>query len=83
MKAQDSINEELVSQLFAFINSRIHNEEDAADILQDAFLKAIDSIDQLANQDKFIPWIYQIARNAIPEFYRKHKKELPIDEESI
>jgi RNA polymerase sigma-70 factor (ECF subfamily) len=42
----------------------------AEDILQDVFLKIHTRIDTLYQQDRVSAWIYQIARNAIADYYR-------------
>src|SRR5438477_11812766 len=41
--------------------------------LQDVFLKIHTHIDTLRDEDKLQGWIYQIARNAITDYYRKEK----------
>src|SRR5260221_3839939 len=62
-----------------FILKRIPDELSAEDILQDVYLKIHTHIDTLREADKLQSWIYQIARNAIHDYYRMHKAtpELP------
>lgn len=62
-----------------FILKRVPDEPSAEDILQDVFLKIHVHIDTLREEDKLQSWIYQIARNAIYDYYRVHKatSELP------
>lgn len=74
-------------QLFAFIRSRVSNEEDAEDILQDVWY-------QLSSQTKsediisLSGWLYRVARNRITDNYRRKKDNsldhlLTEDEEGI
>lgn len=63
-----------------FINSKINNEEDAKDILQDVYIKVHDNIDSLKDKDKIRQWIYQITRNLIMDHYRERAKNLTVKE---
>jgi RNA polymerase sigma-70 factor (ECF subfamily) len=40
-----------------------HNREDAEDVVQDAFLKAYEKLDQFQGQSKFYTWLVRIAVN--------------------
>lgn len=48
-----------------FVRNRARSEADADDIVQTAFLKIYANQDQLKDERKLKPWIYQIVRNAI------------------
>jgi RNA polymerase sigma-70 factor, ECF subfamily len=65
--------EEFNTGLKHFILKRVPDEASAEDILQDVFLKIHTHIDSLREADKLQSWIYQIARNAIADYYRTHK----------
>ena len=62
-----------------FIQRRVPDSHSAEDILQDVFLKIHTRIDTLHQQDRVATWIYQIARNAIADYYRATRPmtELP------
>ena len=70
-----------------FILQRIPDEQSADDVLQETFLKIHTHIDTLRDQDRLQSWMYQIARNAIADYYRQQKatialpEDLPIPEE--
>ncbi len=53
-----------------FIGRRVSDPHSAEDILQDVFLKIHMRIGTLHQQDRVAAWIYQIARNAIVDYYR-------------
>ncbi|MGG2196464.1 RNA polymerase sigma factor SigZ [Paenibacillus validus] len=63
--------------LKTFIVRRTHRRHEADDILQDVFLKIFTKLDSLRDDQKLRPWIYQITRHSIIDFYRKDK---PFDE---
>lgn len=62
-----------------FILRRVGDEQAAEDILQDVFLKIHAGIAGLNDERRLQSWVYQIARNAIVDFYRKpiYGQELP------
>lgn len=51
---------------------RVRDPQVAEDILQDVFVKIHARIDTLKDESKLESWIYQVARNAIADFYRGH-----------
>lgn len=70
----DQVWDDFTAQLRRFIAGRIQNEADADDILQEVFIKIHRSIDRLEDQSKLQAWVYQIARNAIIDYYRKSEQ---------
>jgi RNA polymerase sigma-70 factor (ECF subfamily) len=61
-----------------FIYNRISNRSNVDDLLQEVFLKIHSKIDSLKDETKMCSWVYQIARNTIIDYYRKHKNK-PVD----
>lgn len=63
----------------------LKNETDAADVIQDAILKAYSNLDQLKDRNKFRPWILSIVHNTAIEYIRKWKNivELEAQEQLI
>jgi len=51
------------------------SREDAEDIVQDAFLKAIDKIDQFRLESSFGTWLYAIALNQARALLAKRKQD--------
>ena len=60
--------------LFA-IRSVVRDEDEAMDILQDTFVKAFNSLEQLKDPNKFTAWVKQIAVN---NALQNVKKKRPI-----
>ena len=76
----ESIWEEFHARLKQFILKRMPDEESAEDILQEVFPKIHARIDTLRDKDRLQSWVYQIARNAISDYYRVHKATLELPE---
>src|SRR5260221_10061314 len=66
--------------LHQFIRRRVSDPHSAEDILQDVFLKIHTRIDTLHQQDRVAAWIYQIARNAIADYYRAQRPTIDLPE---
>ena len=56
--------EVLGERLGAFINRRLP-AEDAEDVRQDVLLRIFKGAPQLADETRFGPWVYRVARNAV------------------
>jgi len=54
----------------------IKNEQDAKDIVQEAFTIAFNKLHTLKDQNKFEHWICKIACNLAKEKYKKNKREV-------
>ena len=49
--------------IYRSIRAIVRNEDDAEDILQDAYVRAFERIGQLQEPEKFLPWLRSIAVN--------------------
>ncbi|MDH3890652.1 MAG: sigma-70 family RNA polymerase sigma factor [candidate division Zixibacteria bacterium] len=69
-------------KVFALIRRLAGNNEDAEDILQESFLKAIDKIDQFRQESTFGTWLSSIALNQARALHAKSKQAdlKPIEE---
>lgn len=61
----------LSDELRGFIRSRVTCESDADDVLQDVFVRIVEKIGSLREAERVQSWVYQIARNAITDYYRR------------
>ena len=66
-------------RLSIFIHKYIADTADVDDVLQEIFLKIHTHIASLRNEEKLQSWMYQIARNAIMDYYRQQKRTLPLE----
>jgi RNA polymerase sigma-70 factor (ECF subfamily) len=60
-------------RLYAIIYNLTGNREDAADLAQDAFIKAFQSINRFAGHASFFTWLYRIAVNSTLGHLRKNR----------
>jgi RNA polymerase sigma-70 factor (ECF subfamily) len=74
--------DEFSGKLQSFIFSRVSNQFDADDILQDVFRKIHDNIDSVADNAKIQSWLFRVAQNTIIDHYRFKAKNnfLSIDD---
>ena len=61
------------SRLYSVVYNMTSNREDAADLTQDAFIKAFQSIQRFQGQSAFFTWIYRIAINSTITHMRKNR----------
>ena len=76
----EKVWQEFHPKLKQFVLRRIPDEQSSEDVLQDVFLKIHTHIDILRDEEKLQSWIYQIARNAIADYYREHRATLALSE---
>jgi len=68
-------------ELERFVLSKVKDKAIAKDVLQDVFIKIHLHLHTIKDSSKLKAWIYQLTRNTITDYYRKHKST--IDEEEI
>ena len=62
------------------IFSKVRNDADSDDILQNTFIKIHNNIHTLEDESKIKPWIYQITRNQIIDYFRNNNQIQKIHE---
>ncbi|MEW6615018.1 MAG: RNA polymerase sigma factor SigZ [Thermodesulfobacteriota bacterium] len=80
MNTSEKVWQEYHSRLRAFIKSRIIDDAATDDTLQNVFLKMHAGLDSLKDETKLQSWLYQIARNAIIDYFRSQKPTVDIPE---
>jgi RNA polymerase sigma-70 factor, ECF subfamily len=68
-------------KIYVLAHRLVGNKENAEDIVQETFLKAIDNIGQFRGESSFGTWIYAIALNLSRAYFAKQKETdlLPIE----
>jgi RNA polymerase sigma factor (sigma-70 family) len=59
------------SEFLRFIAARVGEPASAEDVLQSAYVKALESGSQLRDKESVVAWFYRILRNAIIDYYRR------------
>ncbi len=62
-----------------FIAKRVANQAEVDDLLQEIFLRVHRQLDRVNDPGRMVSWLYQIARNAIVDYYRssQRRREIP------
>lgn len=71
--AFDDLIRKYRERVFAVVYNMTSNREDAADLTQDAFIKAFQSINRFQGQSSFFTWLYRIAVNSALTHLRKSR----------
>lgn len=68
-------------RLYVTLVHFVGSEEDAQDVLQDAFVQAYSNLHAFREQAQFYTWLYRIARNLAISHHRRRKLRqcLPLD----
>ena len=74
------IYDQYIEKIYRFVYIKVNSEEIAQDITSKVFLKGWESFDQIQNTGAFL---YQIARNAVIDYYREKAKNQVISAELV
>lgn len=66
-------------RLFNAVYRVVGNQDDASDVVQEAFLNAYQSLNSFKGDAEFFTWLYRIAFNAAISFKRKRRAVLSYD----
>ena len=69
------------TSMYALAYGILKNQEDAADTVQDAILKAYTNLDTLRDQNQFRPWIMRIVHNTAIAHLRSTRPTEDLDEQ--
>jgi RNA polymerase sigma-70 factor (ECF subfamily) len=69
--------------LYRFVLKRVHDEAAAEDIVQDVIFKAYTRRGTLKEPSKLQPWLYQITRNAIIDYFRAQKSLIAVSDDLL
>lgn len=58
-------------EFLAFLQSRVGSRAVAEDILQDAFVRGIDRLGTLRDEESAVAWFYRMLRNAVVDHQRR------------
>jgi len=67
----EDIWQEYSTSLRKFLYSRVSNDEDVEDLLQEVLIKTHQNLDTVVSSEKIKPWLFQLTNNTIIDFYRK------------
>ncbi len=71
----------LEARLRPFVARRVRSEVDVDDVVQDVFLRIQRGLADLRDEERFGPWVYQVARSAIADHLRVAVKHRVTDDD--
>ena len=63
------------SGYLAFVQSRVRDRAQAEDILQAAYVRAMEHAEPLRDEEAAVAWFYSVLRNAVVDHYRRNSAE--------
>ena len=69
------------AELRGFLRHRMGDAEDANELLQDVFLKALRQGRRFCAVENARAWLFQVARNALADRLRSSREEVPLTED--
>jgi RNA polymerase sigma factor (sigma-70 family) len=82
-QSQNSVSARLIerrAQFKAFLVSRLGNDADAEDVLQNGLVKALEHATELQDDTKLVPWFYQVLRRSIIDHVRSRHSAVARDQ---
>lgn len=73
----------LQCKLRPFVARRLANPADVDDVVQDVFLRMQRGLGGLRDEERFGPWVYQVARSAIVDFQRRSAKHRAVADDAV
>ena len=70
-------------QIYRFLRGMGLEHDDAADVMQSAFVRAYDKLSTLKGGDRFRVWLYSIAANQARNYLRSQSRLLPLKDLEI
>lgn len=71
------------SALTRFLHSRVSSADDVEDLLQDILIKSYKNLQNLKSEGSVKSWVFQIANNAIIDYYRRKAKSQDLKVEDL
>jgi RNA polymerase sigma-70 factor, ECF subfamily len=68
-----------VAPVYRYVRTRSVSDEEAADVTQAVFVKAMASLHRFRSGSPFAAWLFRIARKASIDAYRRRRKTIGLD----
>ena len=81
VQALEQLVERYRRPLFGFILNMMSRREEADDVFQEVWFRVIKSLDRYRDE-KFLSWLFRIARNLMIDRYRKRKALVSLESEN-
>ena len=75
-EAVSALYEQTYNKVYYAVKSMIKDEDAVLDIVQDTYIKAFTHLNKFEGNDKFLPWVKQIAANTARDWLKKKRPTL-------
>jgi RNA polymerase sigma-70 factor, ECF subfamily len=72
MQDWQSLYQEYVEPIYRYIYSKVGNREEAEDLTEQTFIKAVRGIDYTRSPQSIQKWLFQVARTTIADYWRAY-----------
>ena len=69
-----------LTPLWRFANRYLHNQDDAADAVQETWLRVFRALPTFRRGAPFAPWLWRIAANVCTDIYRRRRRTVPLED---
>ncbi len=73
--------QEVHGDLFRFLTRRLGDRHDAADVLQEFYVRVLRSFAGLKDDDKLRPWMNRVLQSAVADHYRRRARQSRLEED--
>jgi RNA polymerase sigma-70 factor, ECF subfamily len=73
-RAFETLMRETTNSVRTVVRSYVKNADDVSDVVQEVFLRALQRLSTLDDPERFVPWVYAIARNAGLDYVRRARR---------
>jgi RNA polymerase sigma factor (sigma-70 family) len=81
--ALSQMAEQFRREIFTYIQTRVGDRCAADDLTQETFLKVQNALAKGTEPEHLRGWLFQIARNAVIDFFKKAPRFVPFEEEHV
>lgn len=82
-RAWDTLLARYQLPLFAFVHELVRHEATSLDIVQAAFVRAVQNLSSLREDRRFAGWLFGIAHQLCAQHFRRAGRELALDDEQL
>ena len=78
--AWEALVRQFQSRIYGVAYHYVGNAEDARDLAQETFVRIYQNLSVCPDEERFLPWIIRIARNACIDYLRRKKVRVPMQD---
>jgi len=72
-----------LTPIYRYVYSKVGSQPETEDITSEVFLKMVRNLKNFRGESSFKNWLYQIAKNTIADYWRRHYRKLTVSLEEF